>query len=77
MTCAKCAERAVYDEQVLCREIELLIALGDRAGAAREFESFARRLSTDLGLNPSKQTKEMLNRLPHPLSDEEEAIPAQ
>ena len=53
---------APYDEVVLRRQMELLLALGDRAGAVREYESFSRRLSVDLGLEPSKETKETLTR---------------
>ncbi|MBT8395483.1 MAG: tetratricopeptide repeat protein [Gemmatimonadetes bacterium] len=60
---------APYDEQILGRQIELQLTLGDRAGAVREFEAFARRLSTDLGLEPSNQTREILEK-PRPVAEE-------
>jgi len=55
-------EWAVYDESVLNRQVELLLALGDRSGAVREYESFARRLSVDLGLEPSEEGRRLLDR---------------
>jgi len=55
-------EWAVYDEFVLCRLVEFLLALGDRSGAVREYEAFARRISVDLGLEPSKEAQDLLRR---------------
>ena len=57
-------EWAVYDELVLRRQVELLLALGDRSGAVREYESFARRLSVDLGMEPSEEVQSLLDRPP-------------
>ena len=52
---------AAYDESVLHRQVELLLALGDRSGAVREYESFARRLSVDLGMEPPEEVRDLLN----------------
>jgi DNA-binding SARP family transcriptional activator len=38
--------------------IKLLDSLGDRSGAVREYESFARRLADELELEPSPETEE-------------------
>jgi DNA-binding SARP family transcriptional activator/TolB-like protein len=55
-------EWAAYDELVLRRQVELLLALGDRSGAVREYESFARRLSVDLGMEPSEEVQRLLDK---------------
>ena len=57
-------EWAVYDEVVLIRQVELLLALGDRSGAVREYEAFSRRLSVDLGLEPSEEPRNLIQRAP-------------
>lgn len=49
-----------YDESVLCRLIQLLDRLGDRAGAVQEFEKFARRLADDLEVEASPETKSLI-----------------
>jgi DNA-binding SARP family transcriptional activator len=59
-------EWAVYDELILRRQVELLMALGDRSGAIREYESFARRLSVDLGMEPSEDARRLLEAPPQP-----------
>jgi len=44
------------DERLLQRVVRLLDRLGDRAGAVREYETFARRLADELELTPSPET---------------------
>ncbi len=55
-------EWAPFDELVLRRQVELLLGLGDRSGAVREYETFARRLSVDLGMEPSEEIGRLLER---------------
>jgi len=52
---------APLDERMLRRVIELLDRLGDRAGAVREYETFARRLATELELEPSPETRALID----------------
>jgi len=51
---------APLDERLLRRVIKLLDRLGDRAGAVREYETFARRLALELELDPSPETKALI-----------------
>jgi len=51
---------APLDERLLRRVIKLLDRLGDRSGAVREYESFARRLADELELEPSPETKGLI-----------------
>jgi len=57
---ARWARRAAalspYDEAAARRVVALLDRAGDRAGAVHAYEQFARRLSTDLELEPSAET---------------------
>ena len=48
------------DESVLQRVIELLDRLGDRAGAIREYEGFAKRLQEDYDATPAPETTELI-----------------
>lgn len=54
------ARRAVRfrwdDERALRRALSLLAAIGDRAGALRLYEEFARRLRAELEADPSRET---------------------
>ncbi len=52
---------APLDERLLRRVIQLLDRLGDRAGAVREYETFARRLELELELEPSPETKSLID----------------
>ena len=54
---------AVADEVVLRRSLELLAAAGDRSGAARLYEEFARRLASDYQLEPAAETRALVARL--------------
>jgi serine/threonine protein kinase/DNA-binding SARP family transcriptional activator/tetratricopeptide (TPR) repeat protein len=51
---------APLDERMLQRVIKLLDQLGDRAGAVREYETFARRLADELDLEPSPETEALV-----------------
>lgn len=55
------ARRAVgldpFDETLVRQTIELLDRTGNRSGAVREYEAFARRLRDELGLEPSPETR--------------------
>jgi DNA-binding SARP family transcriptional activator/tRNA A-37 threonylcarbamoyl transferase component Bud32/TolB-like protein len=51
---------APLDERLLRRVIKLLDSLGDRSGAVREYESFARRLADELELEPSPETEALI-----------------
>ena len=48
------------DEGVLRRIIDLLDRLGDRAGAIREYEAFAKRLQEDYRADPAPETTELI-----------------
>ena len=48
------------DEGVLRRVIDLLDHLGDRAGAIREYEAFAKRLREDYEADPAPETTELI-----------------
>jgi serine/threonine protein kinase/DNA-binding SARP family transcriptional activator/tetratricopeptide (TPR) repeat protein len=49
------------DERLLQRVIGLLDRLGDRAGAVREYETFARRFADELELEPSPETEALVD----------------
>jgi serine/threonine-protein kinase len=61
------ARRAVRyswdDERTLRRTLGLLERVGDRAGALRLYEEFARRLKTDFDAEPSAETLEVVKQL--------------
>jgi serine/threonine-protein kinase len=63
----ECARRAVdlseEDERPLRRLIELLARLGDRSGAIRAYEVFARRLATELEIEPSHDTMMLVEQI--------------
>lgn len=60
------ARRAVMlageDERALRRSLALLDRVGDRAGAVRLYENFARRLRDELDIEPSPETRGMIRR---------------
>ena len=62
-----CARRAVElsggDERPLRRLIELLDRAGDRAGAVRAYEDFARKLATELEVEPAPETVALIERI--------------
>jgi DNA-binding SARP family transcriptional activator/tetratricopeptide (TPR) repeat protein len=51
------------DERPLRRLIELLARLGDRAGAIRAYEEFARRLAAELEVEPTAETVALMQRV--------------
>jgi serine/threonine-protein kinase len=51
------------NERVLRRSLLMLERLGDRAGALRLFDVFARRLQTEFGAEPSPETIALVARL--------------
>jgi DNA-binding SARP family transcriptional activator len=51
------------DERALRRALLMLERLGDRAAAARLFDEFARRLRTDLDVEPSDDTMRLVARI--------------
>src|SRR5690242_18710589 len=64
------------DELVLRRLIQLLLRVGDRAGALHAYDAFARRLARDFGEQPAAQTRALVAGLggipaapPAPLAD--------
>ena len=54
---------APLDERLLRRVIKLLDGMGDRAGAVREYETFARRMADELELEPSPETRALVDRV--------------
>lgn len=54
---------APLDERLLRRVIKLLDRMGDRAGAVREYETFARRMADELELEPSPETRALVERV--------------
>lgn len=52
-----------HDESALCRALELLDRIGDRAGAIRAYEEFARVLAAEYGLEPAAETGELVGRI--------------
>lgn len=52
-----------YDEAALHRLVCLLDRLGDRGGAIRAFEHFARRLEEEYAASPSPRTLELIDRV--------------
>jgi serine/threonine-protein kinase len=51
------------DERALRRALLMLDRLGDRAGAARLYEDFRRRLATELDVAPSDETAQLISRI--------------
>jgi DNA-binding SARP family transcriptional activator len=56
-------ERDPFDEQAHRRLIERLAGAGDRAGAVRIYRALTERLRRDLGVAPSRVTRELIERL--------------
>jgi TolB-like protein/DNA-binding SARP family transcriptional activator/Flp pilus assembly protein TadD len=59
----RAAAFAPYDEGASRRLIELLDRLGDRAGAAKEYEAFAQRLREEYEVEPSDETQALIARI--------------
>ena len=54
---------APSDERMLRRVMLLLERVGDRAGAVRVYDDFARRLRRDFGVEPAAETRALLERI--------------
>ena len=48
------------NERLLRRAMQMLVRLGDRAGALAVYDEFARRLEKELGIEPSQETQRLL-----------------
>lgn len=59
----KAARLAWSDERVLRRSIEMLVRLGDRAGALRAYDDFASRLRKELEAEPSPETISLMESI--------------
>ena len=57
------ATLAPQDERMLRRVLALLDRAGDRAGAVRVYDGFARRLKRDFGAEPSRETRAMIEAM--------------
>lgn len=55
-------EPTPHDEQAIQRLLRILNAVGDPAGAARAYETFAARLAEGLGVEPSPETRALVAR---------------
>jgi predicted ATPase/DNA-binding SARP family transcriptional activator/Tfp pilus assembly protein PilF len=62
----RAAALAPDDEGVLCRLLEVLDRLGDRAGAMAAYRAFERRLAADAGAGPAAATAELFRRIRGP-----------
>jgi DNA-binding SARP family transcriptional activator/Tfp pilus assembly protein PilF len=54
------------DEAGLRRLVALLEKSGDRAGALRAYDAFARRFEAELGLDPSRETRALIDSIRSP-----------
>lgn len=59
----RAARHALADERVLRRAMAMLERLGDRAGAVKLYEGFAVRLRADLEVEPSAETKALVDSI--------------
>lgn len=57
------AELSPWDESALCRLIQLLDELGDRAGAIRAYERFANRLDEEYEAEPAPETRALIEKV--------------
>jgi serine/threonine-protein kinase len=59
----RAVRHASTDERVLRRAVQMLERLGDRAGAVKLYEDFAARLRADLNVEPSMETRALVNAI--------------
>jgi tetratricopeptide (TPR) repeat protein len=59
----RAANLAPFDEGVVNRAIALLDTVGDRSGAVQLYEAFARRLDEELELQPSPETRALVEEI--------------
>lgn len=63
-----------FDEQAHRRVLELLVRTGDRAGALRTHEEFARRLATEYEVEPSAETAALVEAIRRDAGGETDAM---
>lgn len=59
----RAVELADADERTVRQLLQLLDRIGDRAGAVQAYEEFAARLARDLEVEPSPETKAVIDRI--------------
>ncbi len=59
----RAVELAPWDETSLCRLIDLLDRLGDRAGALHAYEQFSKRLASEYEAEPAPETQALARRV--------------
>jgi len=59
----RAARFSVFDERALRRALRMLDRIGDRAGALRLFDDFARKLRAEMEVEPSHETLELVQQL--------------
>jgi DNA-binding SARP family transcriptional activator len=59
----RATKMAPLDENLVTQAIELLDRMGDRSGAVRLYEAFARRLEEELELQPSPEIRTLVERI--------------
>lgn len=59
----RAVELSPWDESSLCRLLELLDRIGDRAGAIRAYEAFADRLAEEFEAEPAPETQALIQRV--------------
>ena len=65
------------DEHALAALLSLLLRSGDRCGAVRDYERFARRLRREFGMEPAGETQSLIRRMREPaLAEAANAVPA-
>lgn len=57
------------DETALRRLLDALLRVGDRCGALREYERFARRLQREYGILPATETEWIIRQLRSPIAE--------
>jgi serine/threonine-protein kinase len=59
----RAVDLAAADERMVRQLLQLLDRIGDRAGAVQAYEDFAGRLARDLDVEPSPETKAVIDRI--------------
>ena len=63
------------DERTFRRWLSMLARAGDRAGAVREYEQFARRLREEYEADPSPETQAVIDRIRHEIEAPPHVLP--
>jgi serine/threonine-protein kinase len=72
----RATKMAPLDENLATKAIELLDRMGDRSGAVRLYDAFARRLEEELELKPSPETQALVDRIRSRTEVQQEGTPA-